>query len=521
MANPNLEDEDVTDQEDTEVQAPASPDENTPTEESSVDPAMLASLAAQAQQPVPAPLASPGAPSIVQNIKNQVGQSGLPADLSDEALKQAQANRQNSLLTSLLSKAGEDFRVAGAKMHGTDLKPNYDVADTLQAAANLPVQDIKERNANIQESQKLESGALDLNNLKDLNDKGSTVSQAARDLASQILNKPVPEDMNAQTLFKLMPLLKTRLGSINKMQQGKVLENGNLSVFDPAQGIYKDTGLKASQELMQARDPLTGEVKLLSRRTGQTTGTLGAPTALQKTDANGNPVAATDANGNPVQPSGSDIYNSLNSKQRDAYDKARTALIKDPAVANARKALLSSDTAQTLLQQNVPGSAGAVQHALARMFSNGGKLSNQEIQQFGGSHALLDRLNQIIETSKSGKITDDNRKYLGQVLNIVKRENQAALDNSTKFYRSGFANQTGLKPQMVDQLVAHDLSTAPDNQQVGAPVLSKQQGSPKVPTTNQVSTPGTVKMRAPDGSIRAVPADKVQAALAKGGQLAE
>lgn len=138
-------------------------------------------------------------------------------DLTDDALKQAQQQRNTRQAAGDISKAGNTIASALAAGRGGNIKPQNEVADDLIKQADQPIQDIQQRRA--AKMQELEAGlkASDLMDHEKLRDATSAVSEAYRNMALQLNPKlagvPNFEQMNAEGIKQLLPMVDLSIKS--------------------------------------------------------------------------------------------------------------------------------------------------------------------------------------------------------------------------------------------------------------------------------------------------------------------
>ena len=138
---------------------------------------------------------SPNAPTNTSSPKDMLS-SIFGGDLSDSAIKEAQAHRNDLEATSLMGRAGKE--IAQGLSRGS-YTPNYDIQNAQMQSAGQGIQDILQRRAG--QMQQMQ-GALSLSDLQDkeqLRDASSPVSAAYRNMALQ-LNPKLSDDPNFQNM---------------------------------------------------------------------------------------------------------------------------------------------------------------------------------------------------------------------------------------------------------------------------------------------------------------------------------
>lgn len=106
----------------------------------------------------------------------------------------------------------------------------------------------------------------------------------------------------------------------------------------------------------------------------------------------------------------------------------------EPGVANLYTNLQDANRVDGLLAQNNPIADNAVRFYVAKQVQGGGVLSNQDIQELGGSKSILDRMNQIITEKSSGRLSDVNREYYNKLTQKLKSGALKNLDLAARQY---------------------------------------------------------------------------------------
>ena len=105
------------------------------------------------------------------------------------------------------------------------------------------------------------------------------------------------------------------------------------------------------------------------------------------------------------------------------------AFNKDKSTVKAREGLDSALDAEQLLNSNTPISDQAVKRSLARLSGEVGVMTDQDVAAFGGSKAVKDRLKQSLQQMTSGTLTDENRQYMQQLVDVFKKRREEQLDH--------------------------------------------------------------------------------------------
>jgi hypothetical protein len=179
--------------------------EVTGTDEDKDESPSVNNIVAQAQA---AQAANPGSKTdYLQDLLSKVYGNGL----DDAALRAAQARRNQLQTNALISKAGSQLGSAISRGTGGNLAADTTVQDALLKQADQPVQDLEELRQG--KMKQLEAGlkASDLVDTAQLRDPTSSASGAYRAMAAklnpQLANVPGFEDMNAEGVKQLMPMV--------------------------------------------------------------------------------------------------------------------------------------------------------------------------------------------------------------------------------------------------------------------------------------------------------------------------
>lgn len=109
-----------------------------------------------------------------------------------------------------------------------------------------------------------------------------------------------------------------------------------------------------------------------------------------------------------------DTFNSLTKKQRDGLNAAEQFL--------------------TAIRLNNPVSDQFAIFKLAKTADDGGRLSDQDVERFGGSKALGAQIRQVKETAKTGQLTDANRRFMTEIAMSMIKHNQDKIEKRAKSY---------------------------------------------------------------------------------------
>lgn len=158
--------------------------------------------------------------------------------------------------------------------------------------------------------------------------------------------------------------------------------------------------------------------------------------------------------------------------------------IAGPAIDSLNNINLAKES----LSSGNPIADTAVVNFLARASSEKGPLTESDKAQFGGSKAFTDRAAQFAENLKSGKLTDKNRAFATQLLNIYEKTQTSNLKQArTQVSKRAMVSvQAGGLPLTEDQ-VAESLWS----DKAAPKVLSKKLYSPSANKTKLIYSDGS------------------------------
>jgi hypothetical protein len=98
----------------------------------------------------------------------------------------------------------------------------------------------------------------------------------------------------------------------------------------------------------------------------------------------------------------------------------------DPGVRKSEESIDSAKLIRGMVDSDNPIAAAAVPTIMARASREVGNLSEADKAPFGGSQAMLERLNQIIKTAGSGRMTEANKSYVRGLANLFEKNGRDA-----------------------------------------------------------------------------------------------
>jgi hypothetical protein len=372
---------------------------------------------------------------------------------SDEQLSELRDNVQNRNKALNLSEALSGLAAIPASFKGGKVDTGSEFYDKLRKT-NLTDLDmaigkrrdeeesLKKIGTNLQTSDALESD-------EKMKDPNSMISQIYRETAKKILPS-VPDTASAKDLENVLKLksMMPKVGALD-LKGYFTKDSSEPVIYDPSRNMWFKAGTNEVVEVDNVHkpyapslmtDPYTGDIGVVNRSSGAT------PTVTQITS----PKKMKEGE----EPS----FQTLTPKQREATDKTREALLNDQTIKDARQ--VSQTLAQTndLIRKNIPGSGGAIKRSLAHLFEPG-RLTDQDVIDFGGSKAVLSRVDQIVQESASGKpFTKENQQYLLKLVDAMETGKQRILNTASNYYVKNLENK-GVPRAVADKMLRDDLIT--------------------------------------------------------------
>lgn len=401
--------------------------------------------------PMPTPMPAPEAKITPEKVDyrqllDQYSAAKRPApygeELDNNALKIAMEDSQRNQLMNNLARIGSQIGGSIA-----NVKNDMSTFDALDKTANNPVEMVQGLRKGKDAELARESALMAQDEERSLTDPASVESQMAREAVKGLVPKAagLPDNVSAKQLYKLFPLLKSRVDAQKKYQQGGIDEFGKKLVFDPESGQYTPTDVKAKEELFQVRDNLTGSTNLVNRRALPGGGldiaaTVGAP--KQRTGEESSPT---------------EMYKTLDVKQRERLDKAREKFLQD--TKEDRDAINGAQGVRAMIQagDKINGDIlRAIQNQLARSSGEKGAMTERDVSPFGGRADILSRLKRIGMMETVGMLPDSDRKFLIDISNMMEKKANQFVENQSKVYTENFANDVGIEPAKARGLLGVD-----------------------------------------------------------------
>ena len=123
---------------------------------------------------------------------------------------------------------------------------------------------------------------------------------------------------------------------------------------------------------------------------------------------------------------------SLDERKKENVDKDRLKLVdtfdKDKGVVQAREALARSQSIRDAVSIDSVFAPGVAVIALNRLAANTGPLSDIDLEIFGGSQAVQDRISRFIKKSTSGTLTKTDQQDILQIVDVLEKTQRDRID---------------------------------------------------------------------------------------------
>lgn len=147
-------------------------------------------------------------------------------------------------------------------------------------------------------------------------------------------------------------------------------------------------------------------------------------------------------------------------EEKFEYDKVKNlqdSFNKDKQVIKAEERMASARTMRDFLSENNPIGAEAAKRFAARASGEVGTLTDQDVSVFGGSRALLDRLEQTAQQLATGTLTENNRKFMSQLADTFEKAGQRDLQDRLNIYAKQGTKRTKMSEDEVKETIRPDL----------------------------------------------------------------
>lgn len=161
-------------------------------------------------------------------------------------------------------------------------------------------------------------------------------------------------------------------------------------------------------------------------------------------------------------------------EEKFEYDKVKNlqdSFNKDKQVIKAEERMASARTMRDFLTENNPIGAEAAKRFAARASGEVGTLTDQDVSVFGGSRAVLDRLQQAAQELATGTLTENNKKFMNQLADTFEKAGQRDLQDRLNIYAKQGTKRTKMSEDEVKETIRPDLVL----QQQTQPTTTKSQ----------------------------------------------
>jgi len=147
-------------------------------------------------------------------------------------------------------------------------------------------------------------------------------------------------------------------------------------------------------------------------------------------------------------------------EEKFEYDKVKNlqdSFNKDKQVVKAEERMASARTMRDFLSENNPIGAEAAKRFAARASGEVGTLTDQDVSVFGGSRAVLDRLQQAAQELATGTLTENNKKFMSQLADTFEKAGQRDLEARLNIYAKQGTKRTKMSEDEVKETIRPDL----------------------------------------------------------------
>lgn len=387
----------------------------------------------------------------VQDYTDRVKQRGMDLELKDQETARDPNSPLAQRARSMLTERGYKVDPTMSSKDATELMKFGD-----------PLKETAQRQDIALGGQKLQTGTTSLKDAEQMRDPVSNISEFYRSMAIKRGFKP--EEVAGKSAFDIQAMGKMlpKPASSSKQFQTKNITdaNGNIVktvVFDTSTGqVVNDIGTAGFAQ-RAIENKRTGELENYNPALGSTTGKLTQPTPQSPQQAQGQVPEITKEQ-LPVN----------KQKQVDEYRKEFLADTKDDRTAlqasRSIKGLLASGKA---LDGDI---LRAVQNKFARATGERGAMTEQDVAPYGGKQAVTDRIGRSMSMWATGKIPDEDRKFLSGLADLMQKQTERDLAQRTEFFSNNLYNDlkadpevkaSNFSPESIKKLLGSDIYSSP------------------------------------------------------------
>lgn len=145
---------------------------------------------------------------------------------------------------------------------------------------------------------------------------------------------------------------------------------------------------------------------------------------------------------------------------------------KNPAIIKANQSLDAAKTIEDLVNSGNPIAAAAVPTYAARMSGEVGNLSEPDKAPFGGSQAVLEKLQASLQQMSTGQLSEDNKNFILGLTDLIKNRAQDNIKNHAKQFALQYGKQgTFGKPEEIYSMLNPDMPNFnPENNGAATPI---------------------------------------------------
>jgi hypothetical protein len=174
-----------------------------------------------------------------------------------------------------------------------------------------------------------------------------------------------------------------------------------------------------------------------------------------------------------------------NKFEYDKIVKLQDSFNKDKQVVKAEERIQSAATLRDMVDGN-PITQEAAKTFAARASGEVGALSDQDRAAYGGSKAIIDRINSTFTRAVTGELTDTDKKFMKELADKFEQAGQRDLQSRLSIYSKQGTKRTKMSEDEVKETIRPDLAIPQQEQQTISNIQQK------------------VKIRAPSGDVREV-----------------
>lgn len=400
----------------------------------------------------------------VQDYSDRIKQKGL-----DVQLKDIQDERSPNSIASQKARMMAQQRgyPVDANMSAKDVKEIMGMGDPLKERA--------QRQQIALGDQKLKSGRTSLFDADELRNVDSEISGFYRSMAMK--RGFTPEDVEGKSAYDI-----ANMGKILGHPTSGTRNFQTKQITDPATGQIKTVVFDTSTGQMvnemgtagfaqrAVENKRTGEMENYNPAIGRTTAPLSGPSQQTPVDAQA--------------PTPKITREQLSVNKQKQLDDYRKMFLED--TKEDRTALQASKGIQNILASGKALDGDIlrlVQNKFARASGERGAMTEQDVAPYGGRQAVVDRINRQMKMWTSGKINDDDRKFLSGLATMMQKQTESDLGQRTKFFSNNLYQDLKSDPQLqnaefnpasVESLLGSDVYTDPGRGKVK--VRSKKTG---------------------------------------------